>query len=102
MFLVVVRSSLGCGDFFFWLWCSLFWSGCPFWGWDVVPRKDNKKTVGVPSFLVGVPLLWSEGVKTSDAMIYFFSVWLALVFAAVWLARRLGAGAVEKSLETDN
>ena len=53
-------------------------------------------------FLFGVPLLWSEGVKTSDAMIYFFSVWLALVFAAVWLARRLGAGAVEKSLETDN
>tara|TARA_B110000090_G_scaffold189541_1_gene220594 strand:+ start:268 stop:531 length:264 start_codon:yes stop_codon:yes gene_type:complete len=52
--------------------------------------------------LFGVPLLWSEGVKTSDAMIYFFSVWLALVFAAVWLARRLGAGAVEKSLETDN
>ena len=46
--------------------------------------------------LFGVPLLWSEGVKTSDAMIYFFSVWLALVFAAVWLARRLGAGAVEK------
>ena len=52
--------------------------------------------------LFGVPLLWSEGVKTSDAMIYFFSVWLALIFAAVWLARRLGAGAVEKSLETDN
>ena len=52
--------------------------------------------------LFAVPLLWSEGVKTSDAMIYFFSVWLALVFAAVWLARRLGAGAVEKSLETDN
>jgi len=52
--------------------------------------------------LFGVPLLWSEGVKTSGAMIYFFSVWLALVFAAVWLARRLGAGAVEKSLETDN
>ena len=52
--------------------------------------------------LFGVPLLWSEGVKTSDAMIYFFSVWLALVFAAVWLARRLGAGAVEKSLETVN
>ena len=52
--------------------------------------------------LFGVPLLWSEGVKTSDAMIYFFSVWLALVFAAVWLARRLGASAVEKSLETDN
>ncbi|MBT6297746.1 MAG: hypothetical protein HOJ24_00895 [Rhodobacteraceae bacterium] len=52
--------------------------------------------------LFGVPLLWSEGVKTSDAMIYFFAVWLALVFAAVWLARRLGAGAVEKSLETDN
>ena len=52
--------------------------------------------------LFGVPLLWSEGVKTSDAMIYFFSVWLALVFSAVWLARRLGAGAVEKSLETDN
>lgn len=52
--------------------------------------------------LFGVPLLWSEGVKTSDAMIYFFSVWLALVFAAVWLARRLGTGAVEKSLETDN
>ena len=52
--------------------------------------------------LFGVPLLWSEGVKTSDAMIYFFSVWLALVFAAVWLARRLGAGVVEKSLETDN
>ena len=52
--------------------------------------------------LFGVPLLWSEGVKTSDAMIYFFSVWLALVFAAVWLARRLGAGAEEKSLETDN
>ena len=52
--------------------------------------------------LFGVPLLWSEGVKTSDAMIYFFSVWLALVFAAVWLARRLGAGAVDKSLETDN
>ncbi|MBT6546423.1 MAG: hypothetical protein HOL77_20580 [Rhodobacteraceae bacterium] len=52
--------------------------------------------------LFGVPLLWSEGVKTSDAMIYFFSVWLALVFAAVWLARRLGAGAVEKPLETDN
>ena len=52
--------------------------------------------------LFGVPLLWSEGVKTSDAMIYFFSVWLALVFAAVWLARRLAAGAVEKSPETDN
>ena len=52
--------------------------------------------------IFGVPLLWSEGVKTSDAMIYFFSVWLALVFAAVWLARRLGAGAVEKLLETDN
>jgi hypothetical protein len=52
--------------------------------------------------LFGVPLLWSEGVKTSDAMIYFFAVWLALVFAAVWLARRLGAGAVETSLETDN
>ncbi|MFB0940712.1 MAG: hypothetical protein QMB34_07175 [Paracoccaceae bacterium] len=51
--------------------------------------------------LFGVPLLWSEGVKTSDAMIYFFSVWLALVFAAVWLARRLGAGAGEKSLETE-
>ena len=52
--------------------------------------------------LFGVPLLWTEGVKTSEAMIYFFSVWMVLVLAAIWLARRLGAGAIEKTLETDN
>jgi hypothetical protein len=35
-------------------------------------------------------------------MIYFFSVWMVLVLAAIWLARRLGASAIEKTLETDN
>jgi hypothetical membrane protein len=52
--------------------------------------------------LIGVPLLWTEGVKTSEAMIYFFSVWMVLVLAAIWLARRLDASAIEKTLETDN
>jgi len=52
--------------------------------------------------LIGVPLLWTKGVKTSEAMIYFFSVWMVLVLAAIWLARRLGASAIEKTLETDN
>ena len=52
--------------------------------------------------LIGVPLLCTEGVKTSEAMIYFFSVWMVLVLAAIWLARRLGASAIEKTLETDN
>lgn len=51
--------------------------------------------------LFGMPLLWPDTGQTSDAMIYFFSVWLALVLAAAWLARRIGARAALRKSETE-
>ena len=51
--------------------------------------------------LFAMPLLWTDAGKTSNAMIYFFSVWLALVLAAVWLARRIAAAAVLKAQEPE-
>ncbi len=42
-----------------------------------------------------LPLLWgldSDGMSTSDALVYVFAVWLGLVAAALLLIRALGRG----------
>ncbi|WP_435229152.1 hypothetical protein ACMAZE_11000 [Pseudopelagicola sp. nBUS_20] len=55
----------------------------------------------VGALLWGVPLLWprdsSEGIATSNAVIYLFSVWCALVIMGALMARAVSKGGVDEN-----